>query len=510
MWRVLSSNLVLSSQSKFCLFLQEIGFNLTTPHVNATTVTTDQLLHHSVIELIAERVRTNSTPGNRAPDDTAHLALAIEGGGMRGSVSAGMAAAIASLDLTDAFDSIYGSSAGCMVGAYMISRQMCVDVYTQIMPAAGTKFASQKRILGNVGVGYVSDLATRVRERSVMTLAAAAAAATKNVSAVPMVTVAEYTNNNMSMATIDAAAIPGAKRRRFASSISTLSGKFTDRVPLLKKAPAMLSQLRPYLTLHPGMNLTFILDGIMSSTSGLRPFDMETFQQNDAQQPLYAVASTVRGGKMETVAFGSREGDFWDIWVEEQEIVEADMERKIEKVKEKKTRIRRLLRGLVQPIVKGSRATKNLGRRLVGRAIIDVGSAEEEAPPTVALEKRLEGPMFPGIKAMDSLNFRRRGKRANYQPPKKRKMQLRQATECPGNSGRKGLFACLESSMLVPGAAGPPIKLLRSNHRKDVGDNGVANSTNICVDAFCCKYKCCVVSVKAKGHVYLTFLFILF
>ena len=486
---------MLLSFSISLLFLQEIGFNLTTPQVNATTVTTDQLLHHSVIELIAQRVRTNSTPGNRAPDDTAHLALAIEGGGMRGSVSAGMAAAIASLDLTDAFDSIYGSSAGCMVGAYMISRQMCVDVYTQIMPAAGTKFASQTRILSNVGVGYVSDLASRVRERSVMTLAAAAAAATKNVSAVPMVTVTEYTNNNMStsLATIDAAAIPGAKRRRFAAGISTLSGKFTDRVPVLKKAPAMLSHLRPYLTLHPGMNLTFILDGIMSSTSGLRPFDMETFQQNDAQQPLYAVSSTVRGGKMETVAFGSREGDFWDIWVEEQEIVEAEMERKIEKVKEKKTRIRRLLRSLVRPFVTASRKTKNLGRRLVGRETIDIVVEEEEISTSVALEKQPEGPMFPGIKAMDSLNFRRRGKRANYQPPKKRKMQLRQATECPDNSGRKGLFACLESSMLVPGAAGPPIKLLRSKHRKDVGEFGVANSTNICVDAFCCKLKRCAI-----------------
>lgn len=69
--------------------LQKVGFNLTRPHVNATTVTTELLMNHSVVQLIAKRCRTNSTPGNRAPTDTAHLALSIEGGGMRGATSAG-------------------------------------------------------------------------------------------------------------------------------------------------------------------------------------------------------------------------------------------------------------------------------------------------------------------------------------------------------------------------------------------------------------------------------------
>lgn len=64
------------------------------------------------------------------------------------------------------------------------------------------------------------------------------------------------------------------------------------------------------------MNLPFVLDSIMNSEHGLRPFDMEAFRINDARQPLYAVSSTVRGGKMETVAFNSKEGDFWDIFVD--------------------------------------------------------------------------------------------------------------------------------------------------------------------------------------------------
>lgn len=53
---------------------------------------------HQVLQLIKERFDGYSTPENR--NDNSTLALAMEGGGMRGCVSAGMAAAIASLGLT--------------------------------------------------------------------------------------------------------------------------------------------------------------------------------------------------------------------------------------------------------------------------------------------------------------------------------------------------------------------------------------------------------------------------
>lgn len=75
---------------------------------------------------------------------------------MRGAVSAGMAAALSTLDLLDAFDSIHGSSAGAIVGAYLISRQLCTDVYTDIMPAAGSRFASKRRGMYSFGVDYLS------------------------------------------------------------------------------------------------------------------------------------------------------------------------------------------------------------------------------------------------------------------------------------------------------------------------------------------------------------------
>lgn len=105
---------------------------------------------HEVMKLIEKRVKDKSKPGSRATDDTAHLALSIEGGGMRGAVSAGMASAIAVLGLSDVFDSTYGSSAGSVVGAYMISRQMCVDVYTDILTAAKTKFVSKGRLASSL------------------------------------------------------------------------------------------------------------------------------------------------------------------------------------------------------------------------------------------------------------------------------------------------------------------------------------------------------------------------
>ena len=43
------------------------------------------------------------------------VGLAIEGGGMRGCVSAGMVAAVYNLGLMPAFDAVYGSSAGSLV-----------------------------------------------------------------------------------------------------------------------------------------------------------------------------------------------------------------------------------------------------------------------------------------------------------------------------------------------------------------------------------------------------------
>ena len=268
-------------------------------NTNAMNVT-DQVanvLDHEVLKLIANRFESGSKPSARTTNDTARLALAIEGGGMRGAVSAGMAAAIGCLGLCDTFDAVYGSSAGSVVGAYMISRQMCVDVYLSLLTAAKRTFVSKGRIVAHL----TKDIARVVLKNRTSTLATA---------------------------------------------------------PLQK--------------MTPGLNISFVLEGIMCPQNGLRPLDLDAFHANDKVQPLRVVASSLRRGQMETVCFGSEEGDFFD------------------------------------------QVDKN-----------DIGRATTSA-----------------------------------------------------DGKRHGLFSCLEASMSVPGAAGPPIDLIRS---KDC-DKGVVTSA---FDVFC-------------------------
>ncbi|MBD1549769.1 patatin-like phospholipase family protein [Roseibium aggregatum] len=55
--------------------------------------------------------------------DGNHIALVIEGGGMRGVTAGGMVSALEDFGLTSCFDSIHGSSAGAATGAYFLSNQ---------------------------------------------------------------------------------------------------------------------------------------------------------------------------------------------------------------------------------------------------------------------------------------------------------------------------------------------------------------------------------------------------
>jgi len=72
-----------------------------------------------ILRLIDERVRSGSQPGHRS--DPYRIALSIEGGGMRGTVSAGMALALHELGMLPAIDAVYGSSAGAITGAWLLS-----------------------------------------------------------------------------------------------------------------------------------------------------------------------------------------------------------------------------------------------------------------------------------------------------------------------------------------------------------------------------------------------------
>jgi predicted patatin/cPLA2 family phospholipase len=74
---------------------------------------------HPVLRLIAERAASGSLPGAR--DDGYRLAVGIQGGSMRGALTAGMALALHELGLTSAFDDVYGSSAGAITSAWLCS-----------------------------------------------------------------------------------------------------------------------------------------------------------------------------------------------------------------------------------------------------------------------------------------------------------------------------------------------------------------------------------------------------
>lgn len=73
-----------------------------------------------IIEILLAR----KARGSRAPHgDGARVALCVEGGAMRGVISAGMVSALEELGLTHAFDAVYGSSAGAINAAYFLAGQ---------------------------------------------------------------------------------------------------------------------------------------------------------------------------------------------------------------------------------------------------------------------------------------------------------------------------------------------------------------------------------------------------
>ena len=76
---------------------------------------------HPVVRLVRDRILAGSRPGARK--DAFKLGLAIEGGGMRGLVTSGMGTALEHLGLLDAFDIVFGTSAGAFNGAYLVAGQ---------------------------------------------------------------------------------------------------------------------------------------------------------------------------------------------------------------------------------------------------------------------------------------------------------------------------------------------------------------------------------------------------
>ena len=108
---------------------------------------------HPVVQVLHERRRRG-----QSRNDGRKVALSIEGGGMRGCVSAGMICAVHHLNLTSCLDVVYGSSAGTVVGSYLMTGQLPwfgPEVYYDQLTTAGRKFIDTRRLLRALGLGLL-------------------------------------------------------------------------------------------------------------------------------------------------------------------------------------------------------------------------------------------------------------------------------------------------------------------------------------------------------------------
>jgi predicted patatin/cPLA2 family phospholipase len=111
---------------------------------------------HPVLDVIRGRAESGSQPGARRDD--ASVALVVEGGGMRGVVSAGMTAALERLGLTPSFDLVVGASAGAINGAALLGGVAQEGVAMYHGPLASRSFVNPARVLVGrpvIDVSYV-------------------------------------------------------------------------------------------------------------------------------------------------------------------------------------------------------------------------------------------------------------------------------------------------------------------------------------------------------------------
>jgi predicted patatin/cPLA2 family phospholipase len=114
-----------------------------------------------VVEVLRERAREGSEPGRRR--DPHRVALVLEGGGMRGVVSAGMTSALERLGLTSCFDLVVGASAGAINGAALIAGVARAGAAAYHGPLASRSFVNPARVLRGrpvIDVSYALDYAS--------------------------------------------------------------------------------------------------------------------------------------------------------------------------------------------------------------------------------------------------------------------------------------------------------------------------------------------------------------
>ncbi|HYN06664.1 MAG TPA: patatin-like phospholipase family protein [Vicinamibacterales bacterium] len=105
------------------------------------------------------------------------MALCVEGGAMRGVISAGMVWALEHLGLTTAFDAVYGSSAGAINAAYFLAGQAQIGTTIYYEDINNRRFINLWRAANGrpiVDLGYLIDeVAVRLKPLDVARVLAA-------------------------------------------------------------------------------------------------------------------------------------------------------------------------------------------------------------------------------------------------------------------------------------------------------------------------------------------------
>lgn len=122
--------------------------------VPLTAMVLDQRAH-PVVQTLLRRRTEGSRPGART--DGRRVALAIEGGAMRGVVSAGMASALEQLGLRDAFDEVHGASAGAFNGAFFMAGQAAYMTSLYWRGFGDPRFVSFRRAFRGGGPAFDMD-----------------------------------------------------------------------------------------------------------------------------------------------------------------------------------------------------------------------------------------------------------------------------------------------------------------------------------------------------------------
>jgi len=116
-----------------------------------------------VVRLLKSRRDAGYAPSSLA--DGRKLALIVEGGGMRGVLSAGSLFAIDQMGFRNCFDEIYATSAGAVNAAYFLSGQGPLGITVYFDDICCRRFVNPLRLSKIVDVDYVYDIIVRERKR---------------------------------------------------------------------------------------------------------------------------------------------------------------------------------------------------------------------------------------------------------------------------------------------------------------------------------------------------------